>query len=98
MLSLYKDEAEHVLRKIHRCTFGDLFRILPQHFTCYPSKILMTFFSHCPFLRFSSLSYFIPLSRSLTPHFRPKNFLTTLLGFYPEILHFLSLESFDDLF
>src|SRR6218665_1310885 len=42
--------AEHVLRKIHHCTFGQkipgrsFFRILPKKILCYLSKILMTFF------------------------------------------------------
>src|SRR6218665_3714232 len=41
--------AEHVLRKIHHCTFGrkifstTFFRILPQNFTFYSSKILIKF-------------------------------------------------------
>ena len=36
------------------------------------------------------ISQIIPLFCSTTPHFRNKNFLTTFLGFYPQILHFIS--------
>jgi len=43
-------KAEHVLRKLHHCTFGrknfwtTFFRILPQNLAFYLSEILMTFF------------------------------------------------------
>ena len=74
--------ALHVLRKIHHCTFGrkflnDLFRILPQNCKFYPSKILMTCFSHRPFLRFSSLPYLTdcPSFLFLNSKFSPQKFL-----------------------
>src|SRR6218665_2949445 len=56
-----RSQAEHVLRKIHHCTFGrKIFRrpflgFYPKNGTFYLGKIPMTFFCHCPFLRCSTL-------------------------------------------
>src|SRR6218665_2938855 len=78
--------AEHVLRKIHHCTFGQkisgrpFLGFYPQNFTFYLSKILMTFVS---FLVIALFTIFYlshsTLSSSLTPLFPGKIFLTTFL-------------------
>src|SRR6218665_847143 len=62
------------------------FRILPQNCKCFLSKILMTIFLViAPFYDFLAfhISQVAPLSCSLTPHFRPKNFFTTFFKILP---------------
>src|SRR6218665_656137 len=56
------------------------FRILLQNWTFYLSKILMTFFSHRPFLRFSSLPCLTdcPSFLFLNSTFLPQKFLYDL--------------------
>src|SRR6218665_1597013 len=75
--------TEHVLRKIHHCTFGrknfstTFFRILSKNVTCYPSKILMTFFSSLPY--FTDYPSFMFLNST----FSPQKFLNDLFRILP---------------
>src|SRR6218665_2793073 len=72
-----KNSSLHIWPKNFSTTF---FRMLPKNGTCYPSTILMTFFSHRPFLRFSSLPYFTdyPSFLFLNSTFSRKKFLNDL--------------------
>src|SRR6218665_3295108 len=72
--------SEHVLRKIHHCTFDR--NISGRPF--YLSKILMTFFSHRPFYRFLPfrLLQMTPITYSLhpfTPSIHPHMLFFTFL-------------------
>src|SRR6218665_1360107 len=81
--------AEHVLRKIHHCTFGrkisrrPFLGYYPQNFTFYLSKILTTSFLVTA-LFYDFLPFTLPSFLFLNSTFSPKQFFSDLfLTFYP---------------
>src|SRR6218665_1021421 len=74
-----KNSSLHICPTNFSTTF---FRILPQNFTFDLSEILMTFFSHHPFLRSSTLPYYfdtLPSFLFLNSTFSRQKFLNAFL-------------------